>query len=441
MNAQQEHLRRLRRDALACLTKALAAVDPEVMVAESLEFARSEIKIKGIRFPLQESEIHLLAVGKAAVPMARAVSRQVPIASGLAVVSGTISVPLGAPLRTIAGSHPLPDEGSLRAGRAALELADSLRASDVLVLLISGGASAMLEATPVPLEDLRTCYARLLRSGLDIRRINEVRKGLSNVKGGRLAERAASRGARVISLVISDIAGNPIDDIGSGLTAPSSSRGGRAKAILVEAGLWEDMPESVRQMLTAASAEKGMWNDTTGRIHAFIVGDNECACRAAAVEAQARGYGSRILTTSLAGEAREAGPSLVSSILSWHEPAPKRAAIAGGETTVTVRGDGRGGRNQELALAVVEALEGMPAVLVSCGTDGIDGNSDAAGAIVDGDTIARARAKGLDPQAFLERNNSFAFFAALGDLIMTGPTGTNVGDVQIFLEDRSKRPA
>jgi len=344
------------------------------------------------------------------------------------------------PVRTVVASHPLPDEGSLEAGRESLALVDDLDPGDLLLVLLSGGASAMLETGPVPLADLRTCYEALLQSGLDIRSLNEVRKGLSRVKGGRLAERAVMRGAHVVSLIVSDIVGDPIADIGSGPSAPSSSRGARGRKILEDANLWHRMPTSVKRALDAS---KGIasWRDTSGLVRAFIIANNETACKAAMEEAERRGYRTRILTTSLQGEAREAGPRFVEDTLSWIDPASRRATIAGGETTVTVRGDGRGGRNQELALAVVEALEGMPAVLVSCGTDGIDGNSNAAGAIVDGETIARARAKGLDPLAFLKRNNSFTFFEALGDLIMTGLTGTNVGDLQIFLEDRSKRRA
>jgi glycerate 2-kinase len=161
-------------------------------------------------------------------------------------------------------------------------------------------------------------------------------------------------------------------------------------------------------------------------------------------EAEAGGYPARLLTISLQGEAREEGPRLVERAFARREPGPKRATIAGGETTATVRGPGRGGRNQELALSVAEALDGKPAVLVAFGTDGIDGNSDAAGAVVDGSTSARARALGLDPRSFLARNDSYAFFAALGDLVVTGPTGTNVSDLAIVLEERAserhKRP-
>ena len=361
--------------------------------------------------------------------------------SGL-LVAQEIPSPPPSGFEVVRASHPLPDEGSLQAGEAAMRLVDRLGPGDLLLVLLSGGASALFEATSVPLDDLRTATVELLRSGLAIRDVNEVRKGLSKVKGGRLAERASARGATVVGLILSDIVGNPIDDIGSGPTAIHSSRGERAKVILERHRLWDSMPATVQGVLRLAAESREVRSSVpSGAVYNVIVADNGRACEAARQEAERRGYASHILTTAMEGEARQVGPVLVSQALRWNSAARSVAVIAGGETTVTVRGDGRGGRNQELALAVVEALEGIPAVLISCGTDGIDGNSDAAGAIVDGETIARARAKGLDPKSFLERNDSFAFFEALGDLIVTGPTGTNVGDVQIFLEDRSKRRA
>jgi glycerate 2-kinase len=430
-------LERLRRDALAIFRSALEAVGPERAVAEAIRFDGGFLKIRGYRLRIAASSIRLLAVGKAADAMARGALRQVAIASGLVITDFAESGTSDSRLRVRMASHPLPDEGSLRAGRSALELAEGLRRGDLLLALISGGASSMMEASSVPLEDLKDAYGVLLRSGLGIREINEVRKGMSKVKGGRLAQRAAARGAQVVSLIVSDIVGNPIEDIGSGPTAARSSRGGRAAMILRKAGLWETMPRSVRELLS--SAPRVRWADRSGRVHASIVADVERACRAAKAKATALGYRARILTTCLQGEAREAGPRLVKRALAGGGLGPKQAAISGGETTVTVRGRGRGGRNQELALSVIEVFQGKPAVLVSCGTDGIDGNSDAAGAIVDGESFARARKLGLDPRDFLKRNDSHAFFEALKDLIVTGPTGTNVADLQILLVDQSIR--
>jgi glycerate 2-kinase len=432
-------LERLRRDALAMFRSALKAVSPERAVAEAIRFEGGVLTVKGHRKRIAAPVVHLLAVGKGAAAMARGALGEVPIKSGLVVTGPSHSEISDPRLRIQMASHPLPDEGSLEAGRCALELADGLGRGDVLLALISGGASSMMEATPVSLGDLRQAYDVLLRSGLGIRDVNEVRKGISELKGGRLGERAAARGARVISLIVSDIVGNPIDDIGSGPTAPNSSRGARAEEILRKANLWEEMPASVRNRLAEASKAPKVWRDRSHRVHAFVVADNKRAVRAAATEATARGYRCGVLTTSLQGEARSAGRWLVGKALAQGGGALKRATIAGGETTVTVRGSGRGGRNQELALAAARPLAGNRVVLLSCGTDGIDGTSEAAGAFVDGETYARAQAEQLDPEDFLERNDSHTFFEALGDLVVTGPTGTNVGDIQILLEDRSAR--
>jgi glycerate 2-kinase len=426
---------------MAMLRDALEAVDPERVVAESVRFRNGFLVVRGRRFRTHVTSLHLLAVGKAAGAMAKGLLRDVPVTSGLIVVGRSAPGLAGSGVRVQRASHPLPNEGSVRAGESALDLVDRLGAEDLLLVLLSGGASAMMEAGSIPLGDLREAYQVLLRSGLSIRDVNEVRKGISDIKGGRLAERASFRGARVVSLIISDIVGNPMDDIGSGPTAAASSRGQRAERILRQARLWDEMPRTVRHQLAAASGRTRRWRDTSGRVHAFVVGDNAQAVRGGVAEAKVRGYRCRILTTALQGEAREVGPWLVRKALAPTDGVRRRATIAGGETTVTVRGTGRGGRNQELALSAVSLLSGKRAVLLSCGTDGIDGTSEAAGAIVDGETLARAQSERLDPEDFLDRNDSDAFFKELGDQVVTGPTGTNVGDIQILLEDRSTRRA
>ena len=440
-NVNDESLQDLRQDALACLAAALGAIDPERIVESALRVRGRTLETPGRSFPLQGHRIHLLAVGKAAVPMARAALVKLPIASGILASNRP---PTDLPkdrIRSFVGSHPLPDEGSLAAGEAALQLVDRLGRDDLLLVLVSGGASAMFEASPIPLEDLRMAYGSLLRSGLPIRDVNEVRKGLSLVKGGRLAARAAARGATVVGLIVSDIVGNPIEDIGSGPTAIDSSRGARAMQVLRTHGLWEEMPPTVRTRLEAAPAEPKLEQSVRRRVHNLIVADLSLACRAATKEARRRGYRVRLWSTSVEGEARKVGPSFSSHALEWAPDAAAIGVIAGGETTVRVVGRGRGGRNQELVLSAANAMEGRHAVLLSCGTDGIDGDTEAAGATVDGDTMARARRLGLDPEDFLRENNSYAFFQALGDLIVTGPTGTNVADLMILLARRRDRRA
>ena len=438
-NAGSERLRGLRRDAVGCLVEGLRAIDPGQAVEEALRFERGALTVRGRRFRLEDRTIHLLSIGKAAVPMAKAVLRTLPVASGILVSDrSTIGVPTNR-VRWFRGSHPLPSQGSLAAGNAALRLVDGLGPGDLLIVLVSGGASAMFEASALSLRDLREAYAVLLRSGLPIRAINQVRKGLSKVKGGRLAARAAVQGAIVLGLIVSDIVGNPIEDIGSGPTAIDSSRGAGAMEVLRTHGLWDEMPAAVRRMLEGPPAEPDLDRAARTRVHNTIVADLSRACRGAMKEARRLGYRARLLSTSVVGEAREVGPHLAAQALEWAPDAAAIGVVAGGETTVRVVGRGRGGRNQELALAAAPAIEGRHAVLLSCGTDGIDGNTEAAGAIVDGDTMARARTLRLDPTDFLRENNSYAFFQALGDLIVTGPTGTNVADLLILLARRRDR--
>src|SRR5437867_2831596 len=249
-------LRDLRRDALAIFQRALERVDPERAVTEALHLDGDRLAVSGNRIPMDSrGSTHILAIGKASIGMSKGALRLLRPDSGL-IVAQEIPSPPPRGFQVVRASHPLPDEGSLQAGEAAMRLIDRLEPGDLLLVLLSGGASALFEATSVPLDDLRTATVELLRSGLGIRDINEVRKGLSKVKGGRLAERASARGATVVGLILSDIVGNPIDDIGSGPTALRSSRGERAKSILERHRLWDSMPATVQRVLRSA-AEAG----------------------------------------------------------------------------------------------------------------------------------------------------------------------------------------
>ncbi len=434
--ASEPFLQELRRDALHMLWAALDAVDPRKVVAQALRRRRSTLEVLGHAVPLPPPEgLHLLAPGKGAAGMVSGALSVVDIPSGLVVTNQDYSPPRP-DIRVIRASHPIPDGESLRAGREALALADRLGPDDLLLVLVSGGGSAMLEATPLSLEDLQEVYRLLLRSGLAIREVNEVRRAISEVKGGRLAGRAVARGATLVALVVSDIVGDPLEDIASGLTVPTASRGEDAEGILRRAGVWDQMPEAARRVMEAAAQRREHWGRDKQRVHNFLVANNSLACRAAVDEAGGRGYRARLITKSLEGDAHTAGRWLLEEALGREPGALRAAFVAGGETTVQVHGGGRGGRNQEMVLSVVEALEGRPMVFLSCGTDGIDGNTQAAGAIADGGTMARARTAGLDPRRFLEDNNSYEFFRNLGDLIVTGPTGTNVSDIQILVRGR-----
>jgi hydroxypyruvate reductase len=292
----------------------------------------------------------------------------------------------------------------------------------------------------ISLEDLQQTTDALLRSGATINQINVVRKHLDRLKGGGLAQLAAP--ATVLTLVLSDVVGNPLDAIASGPTVPDSSTWADAAAVLDHFRLWAEVPESVARRVRDGVARKLADTPKPGdrrleTSHAVVVGSNLLACQAAAAEAERQGFKSLVLTTFMEGEAREVGRVMAGVLreihASGHPLARPCSVIAGGETTVTVRGTGKGGRNQELALSAALTLQGVPDILLaSVGTDGNDGPTDAAGARVDGGTLERAARLGLDPGQALADNDSYTFFDRLGDLIKTGPTNTNVNDILLL---------
>src|SRR3989440_1701590 len=354
-------LRDLRRDAIAIFQRAVRRVDPERAVMEALHLDGDRLAVSGNRIPIDaRRSIHILAVGKASMGMSRGALRLLRPDSGLLVAQEIPSPPPNG-FQVVRASHPLPNEGSLKAGEAAMRLIDRLGLGDLLLVLLSGGASALLEATSVPLGDLRTATVELLRGRLAIRDVNEVRKGLSKVKGGRLAERASARGATVVGLILSDIVGNPIDDIGSGPTALHSSRGERAKSILERHGLWDSMPVTVQRLLrSAAESSEARTSVPSGAVYNVIVADNGQACDAAREEAERRGYASHVLTTAMEGEARHVGPAVVSQALRWNSAARSVAGIARGENTLTVRRPGPGGGDPENAPCAARPLGRPP---------------------------------------------------------------------------------
>jgi len=361
------------------------------------------------------------------------------IAAGLVIAPADTSVP--APFELIVGGHPTPTAGSERAGRRALELAASCPADAHLLVLISGGASAMMAvpADGVTLEDKRQTTDRLLRAGADIHALNTVRKHLSAIKGGRLA---AATPAPCTTLAISDVVGDDLSVIASGPTVPDETSFADALDVLARFGGVEAFPAAVIARLEAgargATAETPKPGDARlERSSASVIGGRREAMAGAAAAAEARGYHVIRIDDPVIGDARSSAVSHLRVAMALAASAPRPACIvSSGETTVHVTGRGRGGRNQEFALALVGALAsvGTPAVFASAGTDGVDGPTDAAGAVADSTTVARARAAGLAHASdYLDDNNAYAYFAALGDLIHTGPTGTNVGDLQVML--------
>jgi hydroxypyruvate reductase len=373
-----------------------------------------------------------LGIGKASIPMMDALAERIPLSGGLAVTkfaSGEASSSYTA----LEGGHPVPDARSLQAGERALEFVSALNEDDTLVCLISGGGSALVTAPYVPLEDLQALTSLLLASGAPIDEMNTLRRQLDRIKGGGLAR--ATR-AKVISLILSDVIGNPLEAIASGPTFPNPTTKEDAIRILKKYGIEKDVPASVHQFLESGSSLSEFQERAPGlqNVQNMIIGDNQLAAQAALEQAEHEGFEAEILTNQLQGEAREVGRELAHRLRvdSAIRTRPF-CLIAGGETTVTVRGKGKGGRNQELALAAVEELAGLQNVmLVALGTDGDDGPTDAAGAVATGESARRAESLGLNTEDHLSRNDAYPFFEALGDLLKTGPTGTNVNDLNFL---------
>lgn len=385
--------------------------------------------------------VHVIAAGKAASVMLEAcvsygITPRTMIGIGPA---GSPAPPPGTDWHT--GGHPLPTAGSVEGARRALALAGGVRTDELLLVLLSGGGSALmsLPAEGVTLEEKQQTVRRLLEAGADIHELNTVRKHLSAIKGGLLA---AACGGRTLTLAVSDVVGDDLSVIASGPTVADASTFADALAVLARRGGDGAFPPSVGRRLRAGAAGELPETPHTGdarlaRAAALVIGPQRGAVEGARQAAQSRGYTVHVVAEPVTGEARDAAAVHVASSLRAAAAMAKPACvIAAGETTVTVTGAGRGGRNQEFTFAAARALHtlGGEAVVASVGTDGIDGPTDAAGAIGDSTTFNRASAVGIqDPDSYLRDNNTYAFFDRLGDLIKTGPTRTNVGDLQIIL--------
>ena len=408
---------------LRILAAAIEAVDPYKAVQKYL--------------PELTGRVFGLGIGKAAIPMMDALAERIPLSGGLAVCKHASG--LSRKLFTvIEGGHPVPDVRSLSAGERVLEFVSSLNEDDTLVCLISGGGSALVTSPYVSLEDLQTLTSLLLASGARIDEINTLRRQLDRVKGGGLAR---ATNAKIVSLILSDVIGNPLEAIASGPTIPDPTTSEDALAILKKYDLEKKTPKAITNFLDSKSSlhSQGVlfeYEQQALRLHIqhIIIGDNKLAAQAALEQGALEGFHVSLLTNQLQGEAREIGIMLAKQL---RDEATTRqrpfCLIAGGETTVTIKGNGKGGRNQEQALAAVNELRDVENVLlISLATDGDDGPTDAAGAVVTGESARRAESLGLDVSASLVRNDAYPFFEALGDLIKCGPTGTNVNDL-VFL--------
>lgn len=424
----------LRRDAKAIFQAAVDAAQPETAVLAALK------RIPTHRF----RRIFVLGAGKASAAMAHAVEQSL----GDRVTAGLINTKDGhlADLKHIRlheCSHPVPDQRGVDGARQIADLAGEAAADDLVLCLISGGGSALLPlpAAPITLAEKQDTTRLLLGCGATIHELNAVRKHLSLIKGGQLARLAAP--ATVVSFLLSDVVGDPLDVIGSGPTAPDPSTFQTAWTVIEKYGLAGQLPASVRTRLQAGL--RGTVKDTPKegdacfvRTRNLVIGSNLLAVKAAAAKAKDLGYKPVVLSTTIEGETRDVAfmhAAIAREARDTGRPAkPPVCFISGGETTVTIRGDGLGGRNQEFALAAAIVLDGQPGVLAfSGGTDGTDGPTDAAGAMADGESVQRAARLGLNAALSLGRNDSYNFFAPLGDLVKTGPTGTNVMDVRLLL--------
>ncbi|HEV2124404.1 MAG TPA: glycerate kinase [Chloroflexota bacterium] len=433
-----EHARDLAHQIMRA---ALVAVDPAQAVHNALRLDDERLHIGDMTYNLSRyRRILVVGAGKASAPMARAVEEVL----GDRITDGLVNVKYGYTDRTQRirlheAGHPLPDQSGLEGTRQIVELLANAGEDDLIVCLISGGGSAlmMLPEESISLADYQELTNLMLRSGATINKINTVRKHIERVKGGRLAQAAAP--AAVATLILSDVVGNPLDFIASGPTVPDTTTFADAIAVLEEFDLLNSVPVSVRQWLEQGQRGKVPETPKPGdplfeRVSTVVIGSNDIAAEAALAEARRLGFSAMLLTTFLEGEARDAGKfaaALAKELVHRGNPVATPAClILGGETTVTVKGSGKGGRNQEIALSAAIAVRDLERILIAAlATDGTDGPTDAAGGIVDGRTLVRAEADGLDARAALSNNDSNAFLRDVGDLLVTGPTNTNVNDL------------
>jgi glycerate 2-kinase len=419
----------LRPQAFRIFRAALKAADPYQAVLRHLRID-----------PEPYRNIFVIGAGKASAQMARAIERLL----GARISGGLISVKdgHGAKLRRIEVhecGHPVPDARGVAGARRIAQIAIQAGPDDLVICLISGGASALLPlpAPPITLAEKQKTTRLLLHCGASIHEVNCVRKHISRIKGGQLARLAYP--ATLLTVILSDVIGDDLDVIGSGPTVPDRSTFADARAIFEKYRIWSKLPFSVRDRLSSAVEETPKPGDKIfENTNNIIVGSNALAVNAAALEARRLGFHTLVLSTFVEGEAREVArvhAAIAKEIRATGRPLQTPACvISGGETTVTIRSNGLGGRNQEFALAAALDIAGLRDVaILSAGTDGTDGPTDAAGAIAYGTTLLRAEKLGLDAAAFLANNDSYRFFETTGDLIKTGPTGTNVADVQVIL--------
>ncbi|MBN1327909.1 MAG: glycerate kinase [Candidatus Heimdallarchaeota archaeon] len=441
--AEKRSLCQIYQVALKIISEGILAADPKIAIKKTVKIRNDEIyfsenlkeKVK------KQTKIIVIGGGKATSEMAIAIEEifQDRIACGYINVPDNIDFNEKSLKRIILNSagHPFVTEGSIKGAKQILKLIENNTINDLVICLISGGGSALLELPYdwITLDELQKVYLLLTEVGATIYELNVVRKHLSQIKGGKLAKIAQP--ARVISLIISDVIGDDIDTIASGPTAPDKSTWYEMKTIIDKYKL-ENLPNSIYKTLNL-----GLMNDLAdtckpdneffNNVFNFIIASNKLSCEAMRKYGEKLGFQAKIITTSLTGEAKEIGVSFANQLLA--ETDDKVLLIAGGETTVTIKGKGKGGRNQEFALAASEIIKDHKnCLIIALGSDGIDGPTDSAGAIVDGFTSRKGAELGLIAQDFLQNNDSYHYLKKTKNLLFTGPTGTNVSDLIIGLK-------
>jgi hydroxypyruvate reductase len=437
--------KRLKRDAIEIFMAGVAAVEPGRAVRSHLKLEGDILLADEHRLPLHsETRVFVVGAGKAGAPMAAAVEKVL----GDRVDRGLVVVKYGhlAPVERVSifeAGHPIPDDAGVKATGKLRHLLDETSEHDLIICLLSGGGSALLPSPtpPVTLEDKQKITNLLLESGAEISEINCVRKHLSLLKGGGLAR--AAHPAKVLTLILSDVVGDPLDVIASGPTVGDPTTFVQAVSVIEQYNLEDKVPDTALRYLRDGAAGRHPETPEPGDpklsgVINILVGTNAIAVQAAKDAARVLGYHTTVLSSTVTGETRDeaaAHSAVARKVISTNQPVGRPACVlSGGETTVTIKGTGKGGRNQEFALAAAPGIKGLAGtVILSGGTDGTDGPTNAAGAVVDGTTIERAHALNLDPMAFLDNNDSYTFFEQLGDLFITGPTLTNVMDLRVIL--------
>jgi glycerate 2-kinase len=439
--------RRARHFCIDALESALHAVEPSRCLTSAAKVQGNRLLAGGLSYSLSRfSRIMLLGVGKASTTMFETTERMLRGFDTYGILiapKGTNLTRLDQRFECFQTGHPLPDQEGLKASKRVIQAIADMSESELLICLISGGGSAML---PAPAEDIsihdkRAVTNQLVKSHATIHEINTVRRHLSQLKGGRLVQ--LCKASTILTLIMSDVPGNHLADIASGLTAEDPTSYHDAISIMTKYDLWNSAPNKIKRHLVQGVRGKIPETPKPGsanfrRVHNVIVADNYKACAAAKQVLAAKHVSASVLASSVEMYSSAMGGLLAAIAQNYAEHyrpnLDSRAVIFGGETTVTVSGKGKGGRNQECVLSAVQAISGIDrAVIAALGTDGVDGNSKAAGAMADGRTLVRARKLGMTPQPFLDNNDSYRFFQALGDNLVTGPTGTNVGDLYVVL--------